>query len=86
MELIKKQQELAKEIQQQQIIAQKLAKENQFKQEEMNNKFNSGNNESFPAQKAYQPINNVSKYSTYEEKQDENMYTRKSETFETRVS
>ncbi|TMW50190.1 hypothetical protein DOY81_004729 [Sarcophaga bullata] len=86
IELIKKQQELAKEIQQQEIIAQKLTKNNRIKKEEVNNIFNSGNNESFVAQEAYQPINNVSKYSTYEENQDENIYTRKSETLETRES
>lgn len=79
LELLKKQQELAKEIEQQRLLAQKLANENLLKQQQQQQQ------SSIPAN-IYQPTSNVSKYSTFEEKQDENVYSRKSETFETRVS
>ncbi|KAM7341266.1 uncharacterized protein ACRADG_012208 isoform 9-T13 [Cochliomyia hominivorax] len=81
LELLKKQQELAKEIEQQRILAQKLANENLLKQQQQQ----SNNLSSIPAT-TYQPTSNVSKYSTFEEKQDNNVFTRKSETFETRES
>ncbi|XP_037825683.1 mediator of RNA polymerase II transcription subunit 15 isoform X6 [Lucilia sericata] len=77
LELLKKQQELAKEIEQQKLLAQKLANENQIKQQL---------NKNLAQQETYQPTTNVSKYETFEEKQDENVYTRKSEKIETRES
>ncbi|XP_065370688.1 uncharacterized protein LOC135962751 isoform X7 [Calliphora vicina] len=83
LELLKKQQELAKEIEQQKLLAQKLANENQT-QQQINNSFK--HQQSNVTSKTYQPISNVSKYSTFEEKQDENVYSRKSETYETTES
>ncbi|XP_046812576.1 uncharacterized protein LOC111688479 isoform X3 [Lucilia cuprina] len=77
LELLKRQQELAKEIEQQKLLAQKLANENETKQQL---------NKNFAQQESYQPTTNVSKYETFEEKQDENVYTRKSEKIETRES
>lgn len=77
--MLKKHQELAKEIEQQKLLAQKLAHENLLKQQQQQQ-------ESSIPPKFYQPTSNVSKYSTFEEKQDDNVYSRKSETFETRVS
>lgn len=66
-------------------MAQKLDKENWLKQQEISCKYGGGNNETLMAQKTYQPAENVSQYSTYEQTQDENMYTLKSESFEKRV-
>ncbi|XP_069968559.1 titin homolog isoform X7 [Bactrocera oleae] len=97
-ELLQRQQELVEQIQQQQLIAQQLAAENQLHQQQLQQreKLKSATQQetqkitSTPNQKPTPTPSllqeNISKYSTVEEKKDEFGYTQNTETYEYKES